>query len=98
MAENKVKQAVQEAIAEASNHNTKLQTIGTACAVAGTIGICLFFIIDAQVDKKTNDLRTELAVIKNQFVNQQRDIKETNENVKELTKHVLALLHSKKGN
>ena len=87
-----VRKAIQEALESASNTHNNLQAIASACAVAGTIGICLFFIINAQVEEQTSDLRTELAVIKSKFIDQREDVKATHESVKELTKKLDGVL------
>jgi len=76
--DTKIKQVIQESIAEIANKQGNLQTIGTAAAIAGTISLAVFFVINAQVDNKTRDLRIEQAVLKNQLKTNERLIHSAN--------------------
>lgn len=86
------RQAIQEAIAEASNHGSRLEAITAACGVASVVGVILFFIVDARVDQKTSVLNTEVAVIKSQFENQKRELRATHDTVKSLEKKLDSIL------
>ena len=90
--QDQVRQAVQEAIAEASNHGSRLEAITAACTVAGVIGVILFFIIDAKIDQKTSSINTEVAVIKSQFENQKRELRATLDTAKALEKKLDSIL------
>jgi len=67
VSESEIRQAVQSAVADVANTQNTLNTIGVALAVAGSLCLALFFIIDARIDTKTNGTHTDIAVMKAEF-------------------------------